>query len=81
MSLLKKLHKYCKWFWDESLGGEYDTWGTSTYFMEVGYDLCALFLFLSKSNFFQLSNGDRLIDKSSLQLNPQPKLTDSLHLL
>lgn len=35
--------KYCKWFWDETLGGEYDTWGTSTYFMEiveVGHDLC-----------------------------------------
>ncbi|MDP5337160.1 MAG: hypothetical protein NWQ28_01105 [Nodularia sp. (in: cyanobacteria)] len=42
MSLSRKLKKYCKWFWDESLGGEYDTWGTSTYFMEVGYDLCAV---------------------------------------
>ncbi|MCF4968555.1 hypothetical protein [Nostoc sp. CMAA1605] len=36
--------KYCKWFWDESLGGDFDTWGTSTYFIEltlVGNDLCA----------------------------------------
>ncbi|RCJ27090.1 hypothetical protein A6770_02710 [Nostoc minutum NIES-26] len=40
MSLSKKIEKYCKWFWDESLGGEYDAWGTSTYFMEVSADLC-----------------------------------------
>ncbi|MBD2516978.1 hypothetical protein H6G93_18535 [Nostoc sp. FACHB-973] len=36
MSLLVKAKKYCKWFWDESLGGDFDTWGTSTYFMEIG---------------------------------------------
>jgi hypothetical protein len=42
MSLVHKFTKYCKWFWDESLGGEYDEWGTSTYFLEVGDDLCAL---------------------------------------
>jgi hypothetical protein len=30
--------KYCKWFWDESLGGEFDAWGTSTYFVEIGED-------------------------------------------
>lgn len=42
MSLSTKFRKYCKWFWDESLGGDYDTWGTSTYFMEVGRDLCAV---------------------------------------
>ncbi|MBD2363118.1 hypothetical protein H6G36_18310 [Anabaena minutissima FACHB-250] len=38
-----KEKKYCKWFWDESLGGDFDTWGTSTYFIEltlVGNDLC-----------------------------------------
>ncbi|MBH8573947.1 hypothetical protein I8752_13130 [Nostocaceae cyanobacterium CENA369] len=40
MSISKKIKNYCKWFWDESLGGEYDAWGTSTYFMEVGADLC-----------------------------------------
>jgi hypothetical protein len=42
MSLVDKFTKYCKWCWDESLGGEYDEWGTSTYFLEVGDDLCAL---------------------------------------
>lgn len=45
MSISKKIKKYCKWFWDESLGGEYETWGTSTYFMEVigaGNNLCAI---------------------------------------
>ncbi|MBW4613671.1 MAG: hypothetical protein KME21_10380 [Desmonostoc vinosum HA7617-LM4] len=36
MSLSTKVKKYCKWFWDESLGGKFDTWGTSTYFMEIG---------------------------------------------
>jgi len=44
MSLSTKETKYCKWFWDETLGGEFDTWGTSTYFIEVmeeGNDLCA----------------------------------------
>ncbi len=34
--------KYCKWFWDESLGGDFDAWGTSTYFMEFGDNLCAI---------------------------------------
>ncbi|MBE9205546.1 hypothetical protein IQ244_03285 [Nostoc sp. LEGE 06077] len=34
-----KVKKYCKWFWDESLGGDYDSWGTSTYFLEIGDDL------------------------------------------
>ncbi|MBD2498998.1 hypothetical protein [Nostoc sp. FACHB-280] len=34
-----KVKKYCKWFWDETLGGEYDAWGTSTYFLEIGNDL------------------------------------------
>lgn len=42
MSLSKQIKKYCKWFWDESLGGDYDAWGTSTYFLEVGHDLCAI---------------------------------------
>ncbi|BAY10693.1 hypothetical protein [Calothrix sp. NIES-2098] len=42
MSLSKNHKRYCKWFWDESLGGEYDDWGTSTYLMEVGHDLYAL---------------------------------------
>ncbi|AKG24186.1 hypothetical protein [Calothrix sp. 336/3] len=28
--------KYYKWFWDEPLGGDFDTWGTSTYFLEIG---------------------------------------------
>ncbi len=27
--------KYCKWFWDQSLGGDFDECGTSTYFMEI----------------------------------------------
>ncbi|MDZ8189683.1 MAG: hypothetical protein RMX96_33205 [Nostoc sp. ChiSLP02] len=36
MFRLRKANKYCKWFWDESLGGEFDAWGTSTYFMEIG---------------------------------------------
>ena len=43
MSIASKEKKYCKWFWDESLGGDFDTWGTSTYFIElilVGNDLC-----------------------------------------
>jgi hypothetical protein len=30
-----KAMKYCKWFWDESLGGAFEEWGTSTYFMEI----------------------------------------------
>jgi hypothetical protein len=42
MFLSTKVKKYCKWFWDESLGGEFDAWGTSTYFMEVGDNLHAL---------------------------------------
>jgi hypothetical protein len=42
MSLSTKHKRYCKWFWDESLGGDYDNWGTSTYFMEVGHNLYAL---------------------------------------
>lgn len=44
MRSLTQEKKYCKWFWDESLGGDFDTWGTSTYFIEltlVGNDLCA----------------------------------------
>ncbi|MFH7027439.1 MAG: DUF6881 domain-containing protein [Heteroscytonema crispum UTEX LB 1556] len=36
MSLSQKNKKYCKWFWDESLGGAFDAWGTSTYFLEIG---------------------------------------------
>jgi hypothetical protein len=35
MTSLAHDKRYCKWFWDETLGGEFDTWGTSTYFMEV----------------------------------------------
>ncbi|OUL34153.1 hypothetical protein BV372_14445 [Nostoc sp. T09] len=42
MSFSKNKKRYCKWFWDESLGGEYEHWGTSTYFMEVGHDLYAV---------------------------------------
>ena len=42
MPLSTKIKKYCKWSWDESLGGEFDTWGTSTYFMEVGGNLHAI---------------------------------------
>ncbi len=34
--------KYYKWFWDEPLGGEFDTWGTSTYFVEIDDTLHAL---------------------------------------
>ncbi|GAB1544553.1 hypothetical protein NUACC21_72290 [Scytonema sp. NUACC21] len=34
--------KYYKWFWDEPLGGEFDAWGTSTYFMEIGENLYAI---------------------------------------
>ncbi|AFZ23484.1 hypothetical protein Cylst_1182 [Cylindrospermum stagnale PCC 7417] len=41
MSLLRKVKKYYKWFWDEAFGGDYDAWGTSTYFMEIGIDLYA----------------------------------------
>jgi hypothetical protein len=42
MSSSPKAKKYCKWFWDESLGGDFDSWGTSTYFMEIGDDFHAL---------------------------------------
>jgi hypothetical protein len=28
--------KYYKWFWSVGLGGKFDKWGTSTYFLEVG---------------------------------------------
>jgi hypothetical protein len=38
MSVTIQHKKYCKWFWDETLGGDYDDWGTSTYFLEVGDD-------------------------------------------
>jgi hypothetical protein len=41
MTILQKVKKYYKWFWDESFEGDYDQWGTSTYFMEVGTDLYA----------------------------------------
>jgi hypothetical protein len=41
MSTLQKVKKYYKWFWDVTLGGDYDAWGTSTYFMELGGDLYA----------------------------------------
>jgi hypothetical protein len=42
MSLLRqKIKKYYKWFWDECFTGDYDAWGTSTYFMEIGIDLYA----------------------------------------
>lgn len=34
--------KYYKWFWDEPLGGEFDAWGTSTYFVEIGEHLYAV---------------------------------------
>ncbi|MBD6616478.1 hypothetical protein FNW02_11670 [Komarekiella sp. 'clone 1'] len=42
MPLLQKAKKYCKWVWDESFEGEFDTWGTSTYFMEIGHNLHAI---------------------------------------
>jgi outer membrane protein assembly factor BamB len=42
MSLSTTKKRYCKWFWDESLGGDYDNWGTSTYLMEVGHNLYAI---------------------------------------
>ena len=42
MSISGNFRQYCKWFWDESLGGDYDTWGTSTYFLELGQDLYAI---------------------------------------
>ncbi|WP_193198060.1 hypothetical protein [Nostoc sp. MG11] len=42
MSLSLKAKKYCKWVWDESFEGEFDTWGTSTYFMEIGQNLHAI---------------------------------------
>ncbi len=41
MATFRKVKKYYKWFWDESFSGDYDTWGTSTYFMEIGLDLYA----------------------------------------
>ncbi|MEA5617557.1 hypothetical protein VB711_06850 [Cronbergia sp. UHCC 0137] len=42
MPTLQINKKYYKWNWDVSLGGDYDEWGTSTYFMELGYDLYAV---------------------------------------
>ncbi|BAY34711.1 hypothetical protein NIES2107_66170 [Nostoc carneum NIES-2107] len=42
MSLSLTNKSYCKWFWDESLGGDYDNWGTSTYLLELGHDLYAI---------------------------------------
>ncbi|MFB2645355.1 hypothetical protein ACE09Y_03645 [Raphidiopsis sp. BLCC-F218] len=42
MSTLQKSGKYYKWSWDVSLGGEYDSWGSSTYFMEIDSDLYAI---------------------------------------
>ncbi len=42
MMTLQKVKKYYKWSWDVSLGGEYDSWGRSTYFMEIDSDLYAL---------------------------------------
>jgi hypothetical protein len=41
MSTIQKTKKYYKWSWDVSLGGEYDSWGRSTYFMEIDSDLYA----------------------------------------
>lgn len=41
MLVLQKVKKYYKWFWDECFSGDYDHWGTSTYFMEIGLDLYA----------------------------------------
>lgn len=41
MSTLQKTKKYYKWSWDVSLGGEYDAWGCSTYFMEIDSNLYA----------------------------------------
>jgi hypothetical protein len=38
MTVLEKTKKYYKWCWDVSLGGEFDAWGTSTYFIEIGID-------------------------------------------
>lgn len=28
--------RYYKWFWAVPLGGDFDAWGTSTYFLEIG---------------------------------------------
>ncbi len=28
--------RYYKWFWTVPLGGDFDAWGTSTYFLEIG---------------------------------------------
>ncbi|MEY3404562.1 MAG: hypothetical protein RLZZ86_4184 [Cyanobacteriota bacterium] len=42
MSLKQETKKYYKWVWDVSLGGEFDDWGTSTYFMEIGNTLYPL---------------------------------------
>jgi hypothetical protein len=42
MPILQNVKKYCKWDWDVSLGGEFDAWGTSTYFIEVGSDFYPL---------------------------------------
>jgi hypothetical protein len=42
MYSVKKIRKYYKWFWEVSLGGDFDAWGTSTYFMEIGTDYHAL---------------------------------------
>lgn len=41
MSTLQKTRKYYKWSWDVSLGGDYDAWGCSTYFMEIDSNLYA----------------------------------------
>ncbi|MBK1989114.1 hypothetical protein A0J48_016475 [Sphaerospermopsis aphanizomenoides BCCUSP55] len=41
MSKLERVKKYYKWSWDVSLGGKYDEWGTSTYFMEIDSNLYA----------------------------------------
>jgi hypothetical protein len=35
MMILKDM-KYYKWFWSVPLGGDFDAWGTSTYFLEIG---------------------------------------------
>lgn len=42
MSPKQETKKYYKWVWDVSLGGEFDDWGTSTYFMEIGNTLYPL---------------------------------------
>lgn len=42
MLINSETKKYYKWVWDEPLGGDFDEWGTSTYFMEIGKDLYPL---------------------------------------